>query len=224
MGVRLVTLDVFGTLFDWRGKCREFVSSRLRLGGGELEAFLDLFRSKQLQYMVIDTLLRKARTNFLDLSKMAFLTTARSFNLRIGQETFTDFVELWSRLDPFEDVPGTLRELKSRGYTLAMLSNGDRRVLEELAKRLPGLIDDIISSEDAGVYKPDPEIYLYATRRYGLAPEDVTHIAGSYIDVIGAASVGLRTFWVNRTGAVADEYGPRPDKVFYSFNEVLNAL
>lgn len=58
----------------------------------------------------------------------------------------------------------------------------------------------VFTSEDAKSYKPRKELFEYALKSTGLSAEDVVHIGDSLSsDIAGAASVGIRAIWVNRS-------------------------
>jgi len=58
----------------------------------------------------------------------------------------------------------------------------------------------VFTSEDAKSYKPRRELFEYALKCTGLSAEEVVHIGDSLSsDIKGAASVGIKTIWVNRS-------------------------
>lgn len=73
-----------------------------------------------------------------------------------------------------------------------------------MAKRADLRWDCILSSELAGHYKPDPEVYLTAARLLGLRPPQVMMVAAHNADLLAAQAVGFHTAFVYRT----QEYGP----------------
>jgi HAD superfamily hydrolase (TIGR01549 family) len=48
----------------------------------------------------------------------------------------------------------------------------------------------IVDSSEVGVHKPDPEIYRYAARKIGVAPEGCLHVGGSVRNDVVAATAG----------------------------------
>jgi putative hydrolase of the HAD superfamily len=73
---------------------------------------------------------------------------------------------------------------------------------EQMAKLaacgLDRLIDAAVISEDAGVTKPDPEIFRIALNRLGARPTDAVMIGDSWeADVVGAHAAGIRAIWFN---------------------------
>ncbi len=90
-----------------------------------------------------------------------------------------------------------LRELRSRGYRLGVISNFDSRlagILEGL--NIHGEFDSITVSSLARSAKPDPEIFLEALRAASTQAARALHVGDSLRDdVRGAAAVGMRSVW-----------------------------
>jgi HAD superfamily hydrolase (TIGR01509 family) len=67
-----------------------------------------------------------------------------------------------------------IRQLKRDGYLLACCSNSVRQSLE-LMLRASGILeqfDHLVSNEDVHKPKPDPEMYLAACAKLGVAPQE----------------------------------------------------
>lgn len=70
--------------------------------------------------------------------------------------------------------------------------------------------DVIVTSEQTGFYKPDPEPYKLALQ---VADGEAAHaifVAGSAYDLFGTQRVGLPSFWRNRIGLYAPAGAPAP--------------
>ncbi|MDX1950714.1 MAG: HAD-IA family hydrolase [Verrucomicrobiota bacterium] len=100
----------------------------------------------------------------------------------------------------FPDVFPTLKNLRSRGFRLAVISNWDERLAPLLGDlHLDGYFEAIIVSRDVGHQKPSPEIFHHALSLLKVDPECALHIGDSLReDVTGAAQVGMRAVWINR--------------------------
>jgi 2-haloacid dehalogenase len=72
------------------------------------------------------------------------------------------------------------------------------------------LLDDCLSVEAAGVYKPAAPVYALVTTRFDCAPGEVTFVSSNGWDVAGAGAFGFRTVWVNRAGLPEDRLPHRP--------------
>jgi 2-haloacid dehalogenase len=109
----------------------------------------------------------------------------------------------WHQLDPWPDsVPGLTR-LK-RGFIIAPLSNGNIRLMLDLAKRAGVPWDAILGAEIAQAYKPAPEAYLRTADILMLRPEQICLVAAHNDDLAAARRCGLRTAFVARPA----EHGP----------------
>ena len=98
--------------------------------------------------------------------------------------------------------PGTfevLDYLKGK-YALHIITNGFEEVQEiKLTKsKLAPYFDQIITSEGAGVKKPDPQIFNYALTR-AKAEADESMMIGDHleVDVIGAQDIGMTGVYFN---------------------------
>jgi beta-phosphoglucomutase len=67
-----------------------------------------------------------------------------------------------------------LSRLKAEGYKLAVCSNSVKHTIELMMERadLMKYLDFFLSNQDVEKSKPDPEIYVKAMHRLGLAPEN----------------------------------------------------
>ncbi|MFC1791581.1 HAD family hydrolase [Gemmatimonadota bacterium] len=98
---------------------------------------------------------------------------------------------LWTWVDP--TTAPALQELKEQGFRLGVISNADGRV-EGLIRGagLRDFFEFVLDSELEGVEKPDPEIFLRACRRMGVAPESCLYVGDLYpVDVLGARRAGM---------------------------------
>lgn len=73
------------------------------------------------------------------------------------------------------NVPEVLRELKRRGVSINVLTASPHLTLDACLKRLGlfELFDNVWSCEDFGTTKADPNIYVMAAEKLGVAVEDV---------------------------------------------------
>ena len=101
------------------------------------------------------------------------------------------------------DVADGVRALRADGHRLFTLSNGSAGVAERLlaAAGLRSEFEAVLSVEDAGAWKPAAAAYAHALRVCGSDPQDVLLVAVHPWDLDGAARAGLRTAWIDRTGA-----------------------
>lgn len=112
-------------------------------------------------------------------------------------------VETFMGLPLHPDVAPGLRELAGLGIRLVTLSNGSAAVADGLLERggLGGVVERVLSVSDAPRWKPDASAYRYALDTCGTDATDAMLVAVHPWDIHGAASAGLRTAYVSRTGA-----------------------
>lgn len=106
----------------------------------------------------------------------------------------------------YDDVVPTLSDLKNRGLIRGLISNVDRD-LNSLLKDtgLIPLLDVAVTSQDAGVNKPNPEIFWKTLRRAGVKAAEAIYVGDQYqIDVIGANKVGMKGILLDRNGFFSD--------------------
>jgi 2-haloacid dehalogenase len=112
-------------------------------------------------------------------------------------------LEGFSALEVHPDVALGIPELRALGLRLVTLSNGAvsvaRRLLEGAG--LAGHFERLLSVEDAGAWKPAPAAYQHALDACGVAAAEAMLVAVHPWDIDGAARAGLRTAWVDRSGA-----------------------
>ncbi len=104
--------------------------------------------------------------------------------------------ELFRTCDAFEGVAGVLSKLKKR-FKLGLLTNaydGPEQRIRISSSGLHDYFDEILVSCEAGVYKPDPTVFLNLLNKLDVAPEKAVYIGDSIKhDVSGANSAGMKS-------------------------------
>ncbi|MEG1771587.1 MAG: HAD-IA family hydrolase [Comamonas sp.] len=116
----------------------------------------------------------------------------------------------WDTLPVWSGARELLAALKPH-CKLAVVTNCSRQLGERAAARLGIAWDVVVTSEEAGFYKPDPRPYQLALQRLEVNAQDAAFVAGSGYDMFGTASVGLRTYWHNRVGLARPQGAPLAD-------------
>ena len=93
---------------------------------------------------------------------------------------------------PIEGMEELVRELKSNGYHIFLLSNASFR-LHEYWQKIPchDAFEDILVSADEGLVKPQPEIYRRAFEKFGILPEESLYIDDLPANAEGAFFTGM---------------------------------
>lgn len=206
-GVKALAFDVFGTVVDYR---TTIVAEGERLGRArgikiDWAAFADAWRGRYRPAM--DRVMRGELpwTNLDALHRAALEELLVEFGFRDLSEGEKGHLNgVWHRLRPWEDsVPGLLR-LKTR-FVLATLSNGNVRLLVDMAKNAELPWDLVFSAELARAYKPDPRAYRMLQELLMLDQNEMMMVAAHQSDLRAAQKLGFRTAFVMRPL----EYGPQ---------------
>jgi len=132
----------------------------------------------------------------------------------------------FTTLDLHPDVVDGLRQLQDLGIRMATMTNGAAaipRTLLELAG-VDDVMEQFLSVDDAGIWKPHAEAYAYAVRTMGVEPTDSMLVAAHPWDIDGAARAGLGTAYVDRTGTPYPRHFDRPDVEVPSLVQLATAL
>jgi len=128
--------------------------------------------------------------------------------------------EIYVRELPVCDAPvaGAVQligELSGK-YELGAVSNGLPDVQYGKLKTIGvrNMLSCIVLSEEVGMRKPDPKIFLHAVRLLGRQPDECLFVGDSYTsDMIGAKKAGMFTCWFNPAKSSIQSEDIKPDFV-----------
>ena len=91
------------------------------------------------------------------------------------------------------ETEAAIEALHLRGVAQYGLSNISLEVIEQVRALSPAFarLDDAVLSGEAGLAKPDPEIFHLACRRFGRAPQDLLFIDDSAANIDAARTLGF---------------------------------
>ena len=214
-GIEAFAFDAYGTLFDVfsvTALCEE-------LFPGNGDALAQRWRAKQLQYSLLRSLMGRHRDFWL-VTCDALVNAAAGLGLDLTPARRDRLMEAYLTLAAFPDVRPGLEALKARGVKLAILSNGEPRMLEAAARSagIDALLDTIISVEEVKIFKVSPRVYNLGPERLGVDQSALGFVSSNAWDVAGAASAGLTTFWIQRTA------GEPPEELGFEAHHVVSAI
>jgi putative hydrolase of the HAD superfamily len=109
----------------------------------------------------------------------------------------------------YEDTLPALRELRSRGFRTAVVSNtswGSPAVLWRAEIRRLGLdsyMDSVVLDRDVGWRKPSEQIFEFAIRNLGVLPVDCLFVGDEpKWDLRGPRAVGIEAVLIDRKGTI----------------------
>lgn len=96
------------------------------------------------------------------------------------------------RTGPYEGIPELLRELRSRGFLTAVVSNKPDPAVRKLAEECFGGLFDAAIGEHASIRrKPAPDMTLAALEQLGVPAREAVYIGDTEIDVQTAENAGI---------------------------------
>ena len=216
IGIRACVFDAYGTLFDVHSAVGKH---RARLGG-KADAVSGSWRAKQLEYTWQRTILDR----YVDFWRI----TADGLDFALDAHGVgdprlrDDLLDAYLGLDCYPEVPGVLRTLKEAGLRNAILSNGSPMMLEAAVESagIGSLLDEILSVDELGTYKPSPEVYRLAVDAFGVGRGQVSFQSSNAWDAAGAATFGFRVAWCNRSGQTRERLPDAPDAEIRTLDEL----
>jgi beta-phosphoglucomutase len=103
---------------------------------------------------------------------------------------------------PLPGVANWLHRLHEEGWLQAIASAAPRSNIDAILDALSAthIFQAIVSAEDVHRGKPDPEVYLTAAARLGVAPERCIVVEDAVAGVEGARRAGMKSIGVSRDG------------------------
>jgi 2-haloacid dehalogenase len=194
---RVLLLDVNETLSDMRPLAARF--EEVGLSGHLVTAwFAGVLRDG------FALAVSGAYSDFATLARSGLLALLASEKLtpQAAQAAADHVVAGIAELPLHDDVPPALELLADRGIRVVTLTNGSRATTKALLERagVAHLVEENLSVDEVGRWKPARQAYHYAVARCGVEPAQATLVAVHPWDVDGAMRAGLRGAWIDRRG------------------------
>ncbi|KAJ7118370.1 haloacid dehalogenase [Mycena epipterygia] len=211
--IQALLFDVFGTVVDWHGSVTRELETLGKQKGidGNWDEFATTWRRGYLENTrriaqggsgpsSVDAMHREILEDILRSPQW------KAFGDQLSSEARDDLNLSWHRLHGWPDATPGLYALKKQTIT-ATLSNGNVRLLVDMAKHADLPWDLVFSSELFASFKPDPKVYLGAVKHLSVEPKNCAMVAAHIYDLRAAAGVGMRTIYVRRAGEETTDVG-----------------
>jgi 2-haloacid dehalogenase len=204
--IEVLFFDVLGTVVDWRGTMAAEAGAFLKRNDaahidpaafadtwvGRYDASVEAVRCGQRSFVPLDVL------NMETLE--ACLTGVGLPPSALPRGELENLNLAWHRLNPWPDSVEGLSRLKER-FIVAPLSDGNTRLLVDMAKHAGLPWDTILGADVSRAYKPMPQVYLHACELLGVEPDRAMLVAAHDYDLDAARRCGLKTAYVVRANA-----------------------
>lgn len=213
MPITTCIFDAYGTLFD--------VTSAARRAAQEPEfphlqdhwvQLASHWRLKQLQYTWLRAI-TNAHTDFWDVTRDSLDWALEACGLSGDSKLQQRLMDLFWELQAYPEVPEVLQALKQQGFNVAILSNGSPKMLDGAVQSagIAASLDDVLSVESVGVFKPSAAVYDLVGKRFNCANDEVLFVSSNGWDAAAATGYGFTTAWANRMNEPTDKLPWQPN-------------
>ncbi len=215
MPIKTCIFDAYGTLFDVAAAARQTAESgaypKLQ---DRWQALAEAWRLKQLQYTWLRAITGD-HTDFWTVTQDGLDWALEKTGLGGDAALREALLALYWELQAYPEVPEMLAVLKANGLNTGILSNGSPDMLDGAVKSagLEAVLDDVLSVQSVGIFKPDAKVYDLVQARFGGDKSDVLFVSSNGWDAAAAAGYGFTTVWVNRAGEPMDRLPAKPSHV-----------
>ncbi len=209
MKIKAVLFDLYGTLAGFEPS--RFLSQSqvvkkynlfLTQQGVSKGYFLaDKFMAEQNAVKPVRSMNQIEKENFFARYEQLVLSgDALDVNLDLCKKIFKELQQVSYSMVLYPDVIDSLIKLKSLNFKLGLISNMDKLGSELLNEfKLSEYMDICVTSKEANVEKPDPQIFNLALSKLNIKPEEAIYVGDQILsDVEGASNSGMTPVLMDR--------------------------
>ncbi|MFX1327052.1 MAG: TIGR02253 family HAD-type hydrolase [Promethearchaeota archaeon] len=238
--IKLVGFDLDDCLFDSTG-----LSERARIKGLDamIKLGLKIDRAKAIQ--IIKEIVIEYGSNSSKHYNL-FLRRLNQTYENIGYISYNDrykyiaaavmayHEEKINSIKLYDDVEDSLKKMKKLHIKTAIISDGIpiKQYEKILRLKIDKLIDLVVISDEMGIKKPNPELFSYCLKKFGIQGRETIYI-GDRIDkdIVPANINNIHTVYLHRGGKY-DTYkinekvyeSSKPDYEISNLNEIFNII
>lgn len=134
--------------------------------------------------------------------QIEFISTSQK-NMYVTTAVMAYHEQKIKMIEPFEDVIPCLSEIKEMGMKTAIISDGIPMKQYEKILRLgiDDFVDLVVISDEVGVRKPNPKLFEYCLKKFGISGEESVYIGDNPVkDLIPARMNGMFSVYIHRGG------------------------
>lgn len=224
--IKVLVFDQYGTIVDMQRGLTEAAAPFLtaKRWPGKPNSFVTWWRRTHFENSMIDALCDRGHTPYREIGHRAVSYVMDRCGISYTEDEVRWLVAEIEKLKPFPDVIEALGRLRRGGYKLAILSNGDRDMLQAAGPHIGFAFDHVISVQEAGYFKPHWRTYAKAEEIVGIDRSSCLFVANHAFDCIGAKAYGMRTAFIDRRRRPFGETPHQPDLMVGDFAELAATL
>ncbi len=210
---RWASFDCYGTLIDWNGG----IAAELQRLWPDEDTHVLLDRYHELEREL------EGAEPGLSYREVMRRVLARLGEVPAGEEDALP--ESMTLGKPVQQRRDALQEARDRGWSLAILSNTDRDLVEASKAALGVEFEETVVASEIGSFKPARRHWEEFRSRAGADPSRHVHVAQSmFHDIVPANELGIPSVWINRLGERFDTTPTRELPDLRPLPDVLDEL
>ena len=186
-----VTFDCFGTLVDWNAG---FTAILTPIAGHRTADLLRAYHGFERQLEA-----DRPHRSYREVLATSLSLAAKKVDVALPESQTSILAQAWSSLPVFPDVEPALAKLRSTGYNLAVLTNCDDGLFEQVHRGFQIPFDCVVTAERVCDYKPSLAHFRFFSRVSGIDHHRWVHVACSWFhDIRPAYEFGVPRIWLDR--------------------------
>ena len=238
--IKLIGFDLDDCLFDSTG-----LSERARIKGLDAMINLGLKINKKKAKQILREIVEEYGSNFSEHYNI-LIRRLNQVDENIEYITYNDFYkyvaaavmayheEKVSSIRLYDDVEYNLKRIKELSIKIAIITDGIpiKQYEKILRLKIDKLIDLIVISDEIGIKKPNPELFNYCLKKFGVKGQETIYV-GDRIDkdIIPANANKIYSVYLHRGGKY-DNYKSdfklqgdfKPKYEIYSLKELFDII
>ena len=173
---------------------------------------------------MIDSLSKNVHTKYREIGQNSVSYVMDRCGISYTKNEVKWLINQIETLKPFPDVIIALNKLRNIGYKLAILSNGDKDMLNNSKPFIGFDMDYTISVEKAGYFKPHWKTYKSVELITRIKKENCLFVANHAFDCVGAKSFGMFTAFIDRRKRPFGHTPYQPDIIVRNLKNLSDML
>lgn len=187
-----VTIDGYGTLVRLRDPVPLFLGQLERRGVESTPEAVQAGFAAEVAYYRPNALHGRDPESLAGLRLECTRIFLEGAGAGLEPESFVDAFMDSIVMEPIERAFEVVRALRARGLEVAVVSNWDIGLTEQLERLgVASLFTAIVTTAEAGAAKPEPAVFRLALEKMGVGAERALHVGDEPGDEDGARAAGM---------------------------------
>lgn len=193
--MKWVIFDAYGTLFN-AGKFN-LIDIAKDISVNYQYDMEKIFSAWTKKYIEIENDVNRGFCTITETNRESLSYVFEKYNFSGSCEKYVkQYIEYWSYPELIEGAKELIEWLKYKSCNIGMVTNSDNVTIRSAVENSGIQIANIVTSEMAQKYKPDPAIFGYALKKWSCSPENCIFIGNSINDIKAAYPWGMECIYI----------------------------